>query len=883
METTRNPRLSNVLFRLQEFTLGKGEIHRRTEEISKLLHDFRPEKEDLTLTMLKSSHRTLQDYQHVDKKAGKEVSSFFRERFENATVAYLLYQMKKKYEAENKPFDIRTDQIEAIVALLSENHLQAPTGAGKSSAILPITAVVKAISTQEDIAVATVSPELIAVLEKNVLQVNNLLPHFLRTDLFRCEAKTTQETWREKEDDIVHALLDEALSGKKSEKVEEYHFRSLFNQAPSDRYAFEPIDEQKKRRASEISSHGTVRLFTDDQLIFWKMMNPEKKLTHTYFDEIHVPYDRKTPFVLEETGIMTKQQVEGYLFRRVTTGIIAEYVELWEKQGFIQLKAGKYAFIDEKNSEAFESVIQNVLFTTQEDALKQKALGIVAEKLGVDNNLLKNWFSKFITSFGEEEVLSENRTWTQILLNAKSIKEGVHYSRRGGKIVSRDFMMGLGLPDREYEPEIAVALQAINGIASFVSDQKTSTKSTTFQGFVSEYLHGKISGLSGTLKTPSLTYPYSPKKTPLAYFLEKYTHKDTHVIKEKEHKIPPRPQYYLQHADLQKKVIDIVQTNQYRSAAIHCFSESEGKQLFDILSSSFQNNKEKIFFINDEMTESKAQAICQQFADTENGVLISTGRVGVGVDIKKSDGSFPDFVSLIDGVPFAAAQLYQIMGRRRRISKNPDADFYWFFSKEQVKQHSGYAAKDEKEQKELKILEGLESLAEDLLQEDIKSANNDLNTAFALEKHKDAVLKIIARLVRRAENQQSMSDDLIVSKDLFYLTLWEETKVRLEKQRKDILDVSQELPYEEVPLLQKHIRTKFFLDLLKTTDRNFFFNLLSVPGSLYHSMDFDFDMSFRVPPINPAYGYYTQKDIMQAYFAEFQENAISNINDENIS
>ncbi len=873
MEIVRNSRINNVLFRLKEYASGKGEIYRRTDEISRLLHDLTHEKNNSSLAVLKGAYYTFHSLQ--------EPSSFFRERFENTTAAYLLYQLKKKSEVENKPFEIRSDQIEAISALLSENHLQAPTGSGKSSTILPIASVVKALSSRGDIAVAAVSPELVAALEENVSQINNLLPDFLKTDVLTCETKAPKENHRIKEDNVVASLLDEVVDGKKDERVEEYHFRSLFSQPSSERYGFRPVNQKEKSGASELSN-GTIRMFTDDQLIFWKMMNPGKELTHTYFDEIHVPYDRKTPYVLEETGIITRQQVEGYLFRRIVTGTIAEYLIDWERQGLARLKAGKYDFVDEKSSESFESVIQSALLTTQANTTQDRALQIVAKQLNVDGRLLGNWFSKRAASLGEEEIRSANQTWTQILLNAKSIKEGVHYSRREGKIVSRDFMMGIGLPDREYEPEIAVALQAINGIAHFIGDIKTSTKSATFQGFVSEQLHGKISGLSGTLKTPSLTYPYKPDKTPLARFLEQYTKKDVHVVKEKEHKIPPRPQYYLQHSDLQKKVIDIVQINNSRSAAIHCFSEKEGKNLFEALSSRFQDREEKIFFINDEMSESKAQAICQQFADIDGAILISTGRVGVGIDIKKSDGSFPDFVSLIDGIPFASAQLYQIMGRRRLLSQNPDDDFYWLFSREQVEQHPGHMAKDEKEQKELKILEGLESLNEDLLQEDIKNAANEAYTSLALEKHKDAILKVIARLVRRAENQQSLSDDIIVSQDRFYIELWKKMKASLEKKREDIVDVSQELPYQKTSQLQSIIRAKFFQDLLKTTDRHFFFNLLNVPGSLYQSMGDQLDLAFRLPPMNPAYAYYTQQDIMRAYYAEFQKSALINAANENV-
>lgn len=919
MANEQTPALRDVLTRLKERVTENPKIFERSHNIHTILMEMVAEQSSENAALqLKTTYGHVQYWQEVNTESKREhfpenptrgtqqvdkeekkpphIPEYLKDKFEDTAAAYLLYQINQQSIDHHRRFEIRDDQIEAIASLLEKSHLQTETGTGKSSVVLPVAAIVKALSSQGEVAVATVSPELAGKMEKNLADINNLLPKEFQTYLLRCEDKKPAE---EQKPDMVRAFLDEIIEGQHDKLIDEYHFRSLFDYtAPTERYTFRSIkkeDEQvPKPGETQNIPKGSISLFTDDQLVFWKVEHPETPLVHTYIDEVHILHGRGSSYVVEDPGTVTKSRVEAYLTDRIASGIIAKYIDINIKENFIQFKGGTFDFTDDIHRDRFLANIQEA-FREPLSQFAKEAIGVVANKLSVDLDKLTSWFTNkwkglaTIQGQGEDgnpysEALGQLSMLTGTLLKAKTTKEGVYYSKQQDSLVPRDFMMGIELPGRQHEPSIEIAFQALNNVADYRSFQKTAVQSTTFQGFVAHNLKGDMTGLSGTLETPSLTPPFNKEKTTLTKFLERYTHYNIHVVKGKEElkKIPPRPEYYIKDEDLVNRVVNIVENNAQRPIAIHCFGETEGETLLAKLKQLYPDKQ--YFFINDKLNETQAQQKAQKFADAENAILISTGRVGVGVDIKKGDESFPDFFSIIDGIPFAADQLFQIMGRRRKEQTDPhdpSKDFVWLFSKNQVEEYPGFKASDKKDEKSMdKLLQQLTNFNELALQGELSALTSPMGTEYSLEKQRNAMLKIIARLVRRSENWRQQADDLTVAQDKYYEVL--------RKKMMDKFDAywSREqppyLPYPDDFSQRKYVLEGFLGDLYKQTDRSFFHRLIQVPSSLRMDMETQLRTHLSSPPTSLAPGY-TYQDMLAMSFSAYVKSAEQLMNGQQIA
>jgi hypothetical protein len=713
-----------------------------------------------------------------------------QEDFQNIGIAYLLKILK----AKDQTFEIRREQIEAIVALLQKNHLQAATGFGKSSVIIPIAAVIGALSENGNYAVVSVSPELKEELFNKIRNIASLLPEEIRPLLLTYKKSDSQDkpttsplpqdTQEERFKQMAKALIENpSLQEEINQQQRTSYFEQLLSGQP-------PLfqTETQKTLPSLPKNTPSITLFEENDYVFYTMTDRESPFTHTIFDEIHVPRSRNTVYYKSsQPPFVSPQAVETYLFKR----FLAEYFKNILNQVPITEKKGSFWFQDEAAEKAFFE--KAVFKDPNNEEIFDETVAFIAQKTGLDKEKLKQWLFGFSLKNYEDMVFEILLS----LMRAKMIREGVHYQQKESQQIVRDRFMGIALPSHRFSFDIQLGLQAWQEAVSFADYFENAAETVSFEGWVANYLRGKISGLSGTLFTPTLTDQH-PRKTSLASFLEKQTGHKAILIGEEKWMVPPEPEIFQDDSSLQEALFKQLQEDD-RQTIIFCYDENEAKNLQDVLSKNFPQRS--IILADASITEEEAQKRYHEFANNKNAILISTGRTGVGVDIKDSQGNHTDHKSIIYGLPWSIDQIYQALGRRRMEIKDPKKDFVWLISSDQVQKYDGYLSLENEER--TKILK-------------------DLNKK---------PMKVIERLIKINEHSLRPSDDFLVDFDRLYqtaLSLYQEKVQKIaERVFKNILDRLNLKPSERTVI------ELFFDQIFNQSLFSFFTNFVAAPSSLY--------------------------------------------------
>ena len=761
-----NSQLTNVLDRLKNHIGGETAIKNRAQEIIEI-------KSDTDITRFNSALSNLKDWQRIEQ--GKK-------QFENVAVAYLINRLEETHHG----LVVRPEQIEAVVALLEKDQIQARTGFGKSSIVVPIASVVGALSETGTYAVTTVSPELKAELYEGIEKIIKLLPETVRPRLLEFKkdravktepAASPQDQFKQLAKSLVENP-DEELVKKQGED----YFRELLN--PSiERF----VDSETKALLKTPPNIPSITLFEENDQVFYTIMHPEAHFTQTIFDEIHVPRSRKAVYYTTNPSSFTSpDMVENYLFKRILSGHMKEIIET---NDLLAEKKGQYWFKDDTAEKTFfDHIVKNTAGSKYLDT----PLVSIAQEVGVDRQKLEKWFKshKMDEDIVHEVLLS--------LCRAKAIKEGVQYQKKEEQQLVRDPLMGIALPSHQFSPEIRLGIQTWDNTLSFVDYFQSSASSTSFEGWVTNYLKGRLSGLTNNLFTPLLTNPDHPQKTSLAKFLEKQTGHEAVFIGERQKISPPNPQVLESNQLLEINLIKQLQQDK-RLAIVFCFDENEAKKIRGLINSDLTGKR--VIMADASITEEEARERYKQFANSENAVLISTGRVGVGVDLKNSQGKFTDHKSIIYGLPSSIDQIYQSLGRRRLTSLNPEKDFLWLLSHDQIKNYAGYLSLEAKER---------EKIIKDLAKKPVP----------ALE-----------RLIMISENMARNNDEILVNFDRLYQQALLDFQKQIEKTALPAL--TKKLEESQLTDNDKKIIDAFSQGIYGKPLLNYFINFINAPADLY--------------------------------------------------
>jgi len=679
-----------------------------------------------------------------------------KRHFENVAVLYLL----KKIEATTPGFEIRNQQIDAIIALLQKDHLQAATGFGKSKTVIPIATAVYALANNANVALATVSPELRDELKKNVDGVAALLPEWARVTIVkhdRPEDKTPQ-LFNESIGDIITAKVDPTPTQEVLQKRVEGFF-----------------DQSLSTLGRDHLNTPSITIYQENDLVFHVAKSNELIYDHVFFDEIHVPFTRDTVYYTSSpTEFPTREMVEDFVLKRFLAGVIKEALVT---ENLLVEKEGSYDLVNEDAEDRIYNLaycMQNRLTGYRTGDYRIKVIDLMAKEFGLSTIELDSWLNDRLRGINENGLKDTTSELLLSLVAARKLRSGVEYQTGG---VPRDHIMGLALASHKFSSNLALGIQTWEDDVQYVDYFQSAGITTSFEGWVVNHLKGKISGVSGSLFTPTLLDVTESKKTVLAEFLEKATRHDAVKVGEERMVPPPTPQL-LSDESLAATLLKTLKRDE-RLVIIGCFDENEAGAVRAFIAS--QLPKRKIFMADASIDEEEAKKRYEAFAAEEGkAILISTGRVGVGVDLKTPTGQFTDHRTIIYGIPYATNQVYQLMGRRRMASENPAADFSWLFSYSQLDFYPTYLSQAENVRKstireiEKNPLRGLDKLittSEGISQEVVgKKAAYDQTYDANLNELKKTAQSLTTEYLDTARTALGFSETVLVENALIRVT-----------------------------------------------------------------------------------------------------------------
>lgn len=242
------------------------------------------------------------------------------------------------------------------------------------------------------------------------------------------------------------------------------------------------------------------------------------------------------------------------------------------------------------------------------------------------------------------------------------IKPGQDYvTKKGGPSV-RERGRGILLPSHQYNDDVDFFIRVVddNQQYRFIPQGNRLNYGFSFPSWVNYYAKGKVQGLTANLFRQDL-WTGEIKKGKLARVLEEFTSgKVTPAEEQKNEQLPlPNPEIFtdtdglLNHFATQKDLL----AGQNQQMII-CYN--------DYLAENIQGAIEdkSIGLIISTTSEKEVKRLLGEFAKGNIKTIITSGRAGYGVDIKKSDGSFPNFhITIIN--PETQADISQGFGRLR--------------------------------------------------------------------------------------------------------------------------------------------------------------------------------------------------------------------------
>lgn len=570
---------------------------------------------------------------------------------------------------------IRDEQIAGIAALLEGVSLQAPTGSGKTSVIIPIAALASAIASEKPIIVETVSPELVDSLKAQIAALAKRLPSEIKervSILGLADPTPTEESSKSDQfTALSRALITSNVTASHLEIPEDLaaqQAKQLFTKflSPASKQF---VDVQTGERIDTLPNGPTVIVAQEGASRFFTMRN--RGIVGTVIaDEADVPFNRNSEYVTTvEPGVITPEAVETYCTDRVLAGVVAMLID-----GASDDPDSIFDALADLDSPEFRAATHHVTAS-------------LATHLGVEPNQLEDWFRHRIVSARTAQ-MSEGGSLQDVFsahylaaLQAKELSEGSHYSlSETDNPTVRDHFMGLQLPSHQFQYQLTLALQAQHEAFEYQAPDVAETDASSFQGAIVNALNGRYVGLSGTFFSRELA---SEKIVPgsFAHFVERATDKEpVYFATEKQKAVPIPIVTSGENADQ----LFSAETSDPRQTLVACFNETDGRNMQVKLAETHPDRP--CFLISDTLSDSEVAALLQEFADTPGAFLISTGRIGVGVNILTSEGAHTDHKTILYGIPFSQSQVFQALGRRR-LENDPNSDASWIIDQKTLGRH----------------------------------------------------------------------------------------------------------------------------------------------------------------------------------------------------
>ncbi len=750
---TREEYIGELQQSMQVFRTYAGiETHVFSEEQQKqLVRDYM----EVVKPEVASSADVLLALQANSEKFFQTAKKKFLERTQDLLSAYLFATNRESIPTK---FDTEKEhrQIQAVVELLSGNHVHMGTGEGKSSVVFPVATIVEALTSREQQAVlSTVNDSLLAELTRHtkrlVRKVQDVFPEHIELERFINREKPI--------DTFPLAHIKEALlTGTYSKETRTAIRDRYWNQEA------EAASQTYTPGLPSINKISTPRILlaTDRDLVFANMDDPEtfqQRAPVIFMDEAHVPYDRNTPY--ERTQLqryLSPDEIQDATFQWILDFMVIEKMRELKLDTLVEFDRGAYRLREDKMP-AVERL--NLKATTDQDALFRRAATIIADALAASEeervDLRQSLFTLWQNGLKRRVGMSLKERIRSVAQEVAGLhnEEGISYvfnEERGGVSV-RDAYIGQLLKTHRFDPQREILLRAFHQSFQVISLAQKAHRTNRFQSFVAASAE-KLRCASGTLLYPDIA-THKIQQSPFAVFLKQRTKHDVIEITPPETKQTPSPELFPEDEAAMNALVEHV-ANTSGSSLVICWHEGEANRL----TAKFDKLNKRVGLVGADIPQDEEMRIYRQLADGNLDVVVTSGRSGLGVDIKASNGSFPDLHVAIFGMPQTQLQVVQALGRRRQTGDR----FSWFISESALEKGFSHFAANK-------------NVIERFL-----GATDVASLKTALTSKDDTVrLEMVASVLRRLEKARGIDDEFVVLYDRLMKTVQKQAEILIQK------------------------------------------------------------------------------------------------------
>jgi len=623
----------------------------------------------------------------------KKEEMIARDYCQNILIASFTY-LNRSIIGRNFFKSLELDQITAIIGTLEgDKHDELGTGQGKSTSIIPIAPLVQAlVSPEKSAIVVSVNNNLVKDLQN---QINTLITtsrknHFnIPTMLLEKQPQEPEmETKSIQKEMMKKALTEGQYSPGLEEKIFKTFWGERFINPQVEMWSDKPI-------FSEIPK---IIFMTSNQFAFNVSTGKDnfiKNAPHIFFDEIAAPY------VMNEVYQTTREDL--YLH----PDTIIDSASRWLFDYMISRQINFDADVEIQNGEgtlSYEAAKKlghlNLLGYFEGDTRPKnltttfnEGVQIIGKNLNLDQLELTK-FKKLIRKHIRESVGSRKAHLKDYVEGVGNKLAQVHdwlnrlYRVEGDEIIVRSEQFDQLMERHKFDPDTQLAILALREKFNIIDLLPKAHYSIKFPSVIA-LLGNKIHGFSATLTERN---PKTGKKrnSPFPSFLRDATGRDVLSIESPDRKKPPAPIIKDDKQQVIEETIKILgepSPNQplllishydvettaeiFRRISLYYPNELDVKLLPSLPSSS-----EKLSGYYSEVKKS-----CQALAEGKIKIIVSTGSLGIGANIVKSDNSFPDLKIGILGLPENESSLLQNFGRRRKAG----SDFFWVVDRQSLR------------------------------------------------------------------------------------------------------------------------------------------------------------------------------------------------------
>lgn len=424
------------------------------------------------------------------------------------------------------------------------------------------------------------------------------------------------------------------------------------------------------------------------------------------FQELGVSNERNANYEISSGAVELSslgQQKTGLLFKKITTILQSETLtELTQPSSepradqplsadLTLLNKLRHIFLSEIAPKFSLQIVHNKLENSQAFSYLLSQMNSKLKNLDTDADFEPEVSTGILSNLKSQDgkISPQESYFSQLAENvarAGSLRQGRDYIRPD---LLRDRYRGIALPGRQYQSFNQFFVDLTNGKWRLPYERSVSARHS-FAAWLNQQ-RGGVLATSGSL---IFRHPATGKTslTEIGELLEKSTQGEVVDLQDKTRRfILPELQIPISDQEQSDQVIAAAQ-KETRPEMIICWDDNQAKALYQQAIESGIDVALVLSDVTQDQVDRQIQGFVNKcFNQDHKPLIISSGMLGLGIDLKSSQGDFPDLkVTLVN--PSTLSQVWQGFSRRRLAST--ENDFAWSFSLPHIKEIFSYFEND---------------------------------------------------------------------------------------------------------------------------------------------------------------------------------------------